>query len=181
MARFGNGLHEFDHKLSDLGLIQKNSSPNHPQTHGKIERLHQNLKLHLAQKPKAESLWMLQQQLNYSRDRYNNDRPHQSLNGKTPAHAYSARPKATPQDLNSLDQSRARYDKVVATGEVTLRRAGKLHHIGIGRAHAGTQVTILTTGTHVTVVHLTTGEHLSENLIDPNKNYWRNEMNPRKL
>lgn len=180
-ARFGNGRNAFEYKLADLGILQKNSSPNHPQTQGKIERFHQTLKLHLAQKPRATSLWMLQQQLDYFKDRYNSERPHKSLNGKTPAHAYSARPKATPQDLNNLDQSRARYDKVDATGKVTLRRAGKLHHIGIGRAHAGTQITILTTRTHVTVVNPATGEHLSENLIDPNKNYWRNEMNPRKL
>lgn len=122
---------------------------------------------------------MLQQQLDYFKDRYNSERPHKSLNGKTPAHAYRARPKATRQDLNILDQSRARYDRVDTTGKVRLRRAGQLHHIGIGRAHIGKAVTILTTKTHVTVIDLETGEHLSENPIDPNRNYWRNEMNLR--
>ena len=102
-------------------------------------------------------------------------------NRSRPLEQTSYSPKATPQDLSNLGQSRARYDKVDATCKVTLRRAGKLHHIGIGRAHAGTQVKILTTRTYVAVVDPTTGEHLSENLIDPNKNYWRNEMNPRKL
>ena len=85
--RFGNGRNQFEYKLADLGILQKNSSPNHPQTQGKIECFHQTLKLHLAQKPRATSLWMLQQQLDYFKDRYNNDRPHKSLNGKTPAHA----------------------------------------------------------------------------------------------
>lgn len=178
-ARFGNGRNKFEYKLSDLGIIRENSSPNHPQTQGKIERFHQTLKLHLAQKPKAESLWMLQQQLNYFRDRYNHDRPHKALHGKTPAHAYSARPKASPQDSSTLDHSRNRYDKVDTTGKVTLRRAGKLHHLGVGRPHAGTRVTILTTRTHATVVNPATGEHLSEHRIDPAKNYWRNELNPR--
>lgn len=178
-ARSGNGKNKFEYKLADLGVLQKNSSPNHPQTQGKIERFHQTLKLHLAQKPKAESLWMLQQQLNYFRDRYNHDRPHKALNGKTPAHAYNARPKASPQDINDFDDSRERYHKVDATGKVTLRRGGKLHHLGIGRAHAGTAVTILTNKTHATVINPATGEHLSENRIEPEKNYWRNELNPR--
>jgi transposase InsO family protein len=119
-ARFGNGRNQSEYQLADLGILQKNSSPNHPQTHGKIERLHQTLNLPLAQKPRATSLWMLQQRLDYLKDLYNSDRPHKSLNGETPAHAYAARPKATPQDLNCLDQARARYDKVNATGKVPL-------------------------------------------------------------
>jgi hypothetical protein len=49
--------------------MQKNSSPNHPQAQGKIEPFHQTLKLHLAQKPRATSFAMLQQQLNDFRDR----------------------------------------------------------------------------------------------------------------
>lgn len=178
-ARFGNGRNQFEYTLAELGILQKNSSPNHPQTQGKVERFHQTLKLHLAQKPKADSLWQLQQQLNYFRNRYNNDRPHKSLNGKTPAYAYSARPKASPGDLSNFDHYRNRFDKVDKTGKVSLRRAGKLHHLGIGRAHIGKAVTILTTKTHVNVVDLGTGELLSENRIDPSRNYWRNEMNPR--
>ena len=180
-ARFGNGRNEFEYKLSDLGIIQKNSSPNHPQTQGKIERFHQTLKLHLAQKPKADSLWMLQQQLDYFRDRYNYERPHKALKGKTPANAYLARPKASPQDSNTFDHSRTRYDRVDETGKVSLRRVGTLHHLGVGRAHAGARVTILTTKTHATVVNSVTGEHLSEHRIEPAKNYWRNELNPRKF
>jgi len=179
-ARFGKGRNEFEYKLSDLGIIQKNSSPNHPQTQGKVERFHQTLKKHLHQKPKAESLWQLQQQLNYFRDRYNHDRPHRALEGKTPAHAYSSKPKAAPGDESDFEHARSRHDKIDQTGKVSLRRAGRLHHLGIGRAHAGTKVLILTNKTHASVINPKTGEHLSEHLIQPDQNYWRNEMNPRK-
>lgn len=55
-ARFGNCRNAFEYKLADLGILQRNSSPNHPQTQGKVERFHQALKLHLAHKPKATSL-----------------------------------------------------------------------------------------------------------------------------
>lgn len=180
-ARFGNGRNAFEYKLHELGILQKNSSPNHPQTQGKVERFHQTLKLHLAQKPKATSVAMLQLQLNYFRDRYNNDRPHKALNGKTPAFAYQARPKASPDGLSRFDHNRTRVDKVDTTGKVTLRRAGQLHHLGVGRAHTGTAVAFFVAETHVSVINPATGEHLSEHLIEPERNYWRNQMNPRKL
>ena len=48
-ARFGNGSTPFKFKLQDFGIMQKNSSPSHPQTQGKIERFQQTLKLHLVQ------------------------------------------------------------------------------------------------------------------------------------
>jgi len=180
-ARFGNGRNAFEYKLQDLGILQKNSSPNHPQTQGKIERFHQTLKLHLAQKPRATSVAMLQKQLNYFRGRYNNDRPHKALNGNIPAFAYLKTPKASPQDSSNFDGIRRRIDKVDSTGKVSLRRAGRMHHLGVGRAHFGIAVIVLTTKTHASVINPATGEHLSENLIEPNKDYWRNQLNPRNL
>ncbi|NYD75655.1 transposase InsO family protein [Leifsonia soli] len=40
-ARFGGGRNAFEYLLPLLGVTQKNGSPNHPQTQGKIERFHQ--------------------------------------------------------------------------------------------------------------------------------------------
>jgi hypothetical protein len=39
---------------------------------------------------------------------------------------------------------RVRTDRVHETGTVTLRVAGRRHHIGIGRTHARTRVLLLT-------------------------------------
>jgi transposase InsO family protein len=39
-ARFTQGKNGFEYLLSDLGVIQKNGSPSHRQTQGKIERFH---------------------------------------------------------------------------------------------------------------------------------------------
>lgn len=178
-ARFGNGRNEFEYLLSDLGILQKNSSPNHPQTQGKIERFHQTLKRNLVQNPRASSITELQTQLDYFRERYNNERPHSALGGKTPSHSYLATPKAAPGDTDGFDRHRVRNDKVDATGKVSIRHAGKMHHIGIGRAHVGITVRLLTTKSLITVVVPSTGEVLSEHHIDPNRNYWPNELNPR--
>jgi hypothetical protein len=56
---------------------------------------------------------------------------------------------------------------VITAGCVTLRLAGRLHHIGIGRTHAGTHVLLLVQDLHVRVIDAATGELLRELTIDP--------------
>jgi hypothetical protein len=57
---------------------------------------------------------------------------------------------------------------------MSFRRAGRMHHLGIGAAHASKRVLAIADDTTVTVIELNTGEILSTNTIDPNKTYWRN-------
>jgi len=171
-ARFQKGRNQFEYELSKLGIVQKNGSPGHPQTQGKIERFHQTLKRFLAQQPKADTLAELQKQLDEFQHRYNTKRRHNSLNGATPAQAYTATIKAHPDNNNGMDHHRIRFDRIDESGKVTLRRAGKMHRLGIGRAHARTAVIILTNADTVTVTDRATGEILSEHLINPDKKYW---------
>ena len=63
-------------------------------------------------------------------------------------------------------------------GKISLRRAGRIHHLGIGAAHAGSVVTILIDPDTVTVINQDTGEVLSRHIIDPDRNYWRNQHKP---
>ncbi|WP_109510980.1 hypothetical protein, partial [Mycolicibacter kumamotonensis] len=61
-------------------------------------------------------------------------------------------------------------------GKLTLRHASRLHHLGIGRTHAGTPVLIPIAATTVTVISKT-GHHLpASHHIDPDHNYWRNKQ-----
>ena len=77
-------------------------------------------------------------------------------------------PKAIPATSRDADtHDRIRHDRVDKTGAVTLRVAGRLHHIGIGRTHARTHVILLVQDLHVRVVNATTGELLRELIIDP--------------
>ena len=55
---------------------------------------------------------------------------------------------------------------------VSVRRAGKMHHLGVGRAHTGKAITILIDEKVVQVVEDKTGEILTTHLIDGAKNYW---------
>jgi len=57
---------------------------------------------------------------------------------------------------------------------MSFRRAGRMHHLGIGATHARTRVLAIADDTTVTVIALETGEILSTHTIDPNKTYWRN-------
>jgi transposase InsO family protein len=95
-ARFGGGRNAFEYLLPILGVQQKNGSPGHPQTQGKIERFHQTLQRWLAARPPAQNTAGLQRQLNQFRDHYNEHRPHRALHRNTPGHAYRQTRKRSP-------------------------------------------------------------------------------------
>ncbi len=175
-ARFGGGRNAFEYLLPLLGVTQKNSSPNHPQTQGKIERFHQTQKRWLAAHPATNNLPELQKQLDDFRQHYNENRPHRALNRSTPEQAYQATPKALPADTRTPGHYRIRYDHVDQHGKISLRRAGRMHHLGIGAHHHGTRILAMLDDNTVTVIALNTGEVLSTHTIDPTRNYWRNEQ-----
>jgi hypothetical protein len=52
-----------------------------------------------------------------------------------------------------------------------LRVNGKLHHIGIGRAYAGTCVLLLVQDLHIRIINAATGELLRELTLDPARDY----------
>jgi hypothetical protein len=56
-------------------------------------------------------------------------------------------------------------------GRFTLRVAGHLRHIGIGRTHKGTHVILLVQDLQVRVVNAITGELLRDLEIDLDRNY----------
>ena len=109
-------------------------------------------------------------------EHYNTARPHRSLSGRTPDQAYRSRPKATPTHGNQGSHYRLRYDTVDKTGSVTLRHDSRLHHIGIGRAHAGTRILMLIQDLDIRVVDALTGELLRTLTLNPDRDY-----QPQKL
>jgi transposase InsO family protein len=173
-ARFGGGRNAFEYLLPFLGVTQKNGHPGHPQTQGKIERFHQTLKRWLAQQPPARTLPELQTQLDRFRHHYNEHRPHRANNRATPADTYQATPKALPAGPRTPGHYRIRYDKVGDGGKISIRRAGHMHHLGIGADHRGKRVLAIADDTTITVIHLDTAEVIATNTIDPTRGYWRN-------
>lgn len=166
-----NGL---EHELRRLHVVQKNSRPNHPTTCGKVERFQQTLKKWLrAQPAQPATIVDLQALLDRFVDDYNHRRPHRSLpRHATPGTRYLAIPKALPMATRDTDaHCRTRHDRVDTSGVVTLRHAGRLHHIGIGRTHARTHVILLIQDLEIRIVNAATGELLRELTLNPDKDY----------
>ncbi len=163
----------FEHELRTLGVIQKNSRPNHPTTCGKVERYQQTMKKWLRGQPdQPATIAELQALLDQFVDQYNHRRPHRSLEHRaTPATVYTSRPKATPGDRQDDTHDRVRRDRVDQSGKITLRYQGRLYSIGIGRTHARTHVIVLVQDRDIRIIDAATGELLRELTLDPTKRY----------
>ncbi len=167
----GKGRVALEVQLHSHGVVFSHSRPYHPQTCGKVERVHQTVKKHLATQPTARSIGQLQRQLDRYRDYYNTVRPHRALNRRTPAEAFAARPKAAASGIPLVGgHFRVRHDKIDTNGKLTLRHNSRLHHIGMGRRHAGKPVLLLVHDLHIRIV-TTSGKLLRDFELDPSRDY----------
>ncbi|MCV7153518.1 hypothetical protein H7I57_20300 [Mycobacterium pyrenivorans] len=69
-----------------------------------------------------------------------------------------------------------RHDTVDQFGKLTLRQGSRLHHLGIGRRHAGTPVLILVATSTVTVISTTSYTPIADHHINPDRNYWPHQQ-----
>jgi transposase InsO family protein len=159
-----------EYELERLGVLFKNSRPYHPQTLGKVERLHQTLKRYLAKQAPARTFAELQEKLDAFAHYYNAIRPHRALGGRTPLQAYSSRIKARPVGAAPSTYFRVREDRVDDTGKVSLRYDSKLYKIGLGRAHKGRVIKLLIADLNVRVIDAN-GELIRELTLDPSRVY----------
>ena len=185
----GRGWVALERELVALGITLTHSKPYHPQTCGKVERLHQTLKNWLAHQEPADTPAALQTQLDTFTAYYNHQRPHRAVGRRTPAAAWNARPRAIParQGIQISEHFRVRKDRVDRDGKLTLRHASRLHHIGIGRDHAGTRVLMLIRELNIRIITEDTGELIRELELDPTRDYqptgkdryarWRDQPN----
>jgi transposase InsO family protein len=168
------GRNALETELASLGVTQKNARPNHPSTCGKVERFQQTLKRWLAAQPvQPATIGQLQRLLDAFTEQYNRHRPHRALaHQATPAAVYTSLPKAHPSSINASNaHARVRRDRIDDAGCVTLRVAGRLHHIGIGRTHSRTHVILLVQDLDIRVINAATGELLRELVLDPTRDY----------
>jgi transposase InsO family protein len=159
-------------ELERLGIRCTHAAPYHPQTCGKVERLHQTQKRWLARQPMATTLEELAAQLDRFRIHYNQHRPHRALARRTPQEVFDARVKAGPGSAAPPVHFRVRYDTVDRHGKVTLRYDSRLHHIGLGARHRGKAIVLFVADRNVRIVDAD-GELLRELVLDPTRNYQR--------
>ncbi|MCA1696284.1 MAG: IS481 family transposase [Actinobacteria bacterium] len=169
----GHGWVALERECVALGIALRHSRPYHPQTCGKVERVHQTIKKWLSMQPTPTTIAELQDQLDTFRAYYNHQRPHRAINRRAPAAAYTALPKALPsrQGIRVSEHFRVRRDRVDTDGKLTLRHSSRLHHIGIGRAWAGTAILMLIRELNIRIITEDTGELVRELVLDPTRDY----------
>jgi putative transposase len=144
------------------------SSPYHPQTLGKCERLHQTadkLLAHFYPGP-AATIAELQARLDTVRARYNDRRRHSAV-ATTPRRAWDRAPAhGGPEHLPLQTDATVHRLTVIPHGTVTLGG----HLIRIGARYGGTQITALINGNQVTF-HALTGDLIGQLTLDPAKRY----------
>jgi transposase InsO family protein len=165
-AKCRGGEAELERALRALGVRVVTSSPFHPQTCGKNERLHQTFKPWLARQPQPGGGAELQALAHTFDHLYNSERPHSALHGATPNEAWAARERcpepSTPQDPSTRISTVA----VARNGAVPI---GKRRQVQVGRQWAGATVTTIITGDHVRILYKR--QLVRDITIDPNRLY----------
>lgn len=77
--------HPFERMLIELGIKHRYTRPYRPQTNGKVERFWRTLKEDLLAETDFDSLEELKDEILQYMCYYNHERPHQGIDGKTPA------------------------------------------------------------------------------------------------
>jgi transposase InsO family protein len=109
--------------LLRLGVAVSHGRLYHPQTQGKVERLHRTLKADLLQAHRYDTLTAAQTAFDAWRASYNQDRPHDALELAVPARRYQLSQRPFPETLAPLEY---------ADGDIvrTVHRGGQVHYRG---------------------------------------------------
>ncbi len=81
-----------------LGIRPELTQPSHPEQNGSHERMHRTLKAETTRPPSANRSAQ-QRKFESFRREYNQERPHEHLNQKSPAHLYAPSPRPYPDRL----------------------------------------------------------------------------------
>ncbi len=81
-----------------LGIRPELIKPSHPEQNGSHERMHKTLKAETT-RPAAANATAQQRRFDSFRSEYNQERPHERLDDRTPAELYSASPRCFPKRL----------------------------------------------------------------------------------
>jgi transposase InsO family protein len=156
-----------EENLSALGVHTITSTPGHPQTCGKVERSHKTVRQWLRKRSPAESTEQLADLLETYRERYNHRRRKEHLGGLTPGQRYALGPLEGPTPGPLQPPTLISIATVSASGCI-----GVLGHlIGLGRRHAGAQVTLIRRHREIAVFKT---DHLIAQIdLKPDRHYQR--------
>jgi hypothetical protein len=81
-----------------LGIVHQRILPASPQENGQHERMHRELKRETA-RPPASNLRGQQRKFDRSQRRYNEERPHEGIDGQVPAERWEPSPRPYPERI----------------------------------------------------------------------------------
>lgn len=129
--------------LIRLGIRHLSGRAYHPQTQGKVERLHRTIQADVLNAAEYRSVEQLQAAFDEFRDVYNHQRPHQSLRLDVPGQHYRPSRRRRPDELPPVEYEKgAVLRRVWQNGAIRLR-ACRVH---IGEGLAGEKVEIVDLG-----------------------------------
>jgi transposase InsO family protein len=135
----GLGLSWFDARLLRLGVRPVHGRPYHPQTQGKVERLHGTLVRELWPTIRRDTLEHFEHDLRAWRHVYNTLRPHEALQDRPPLSCWRPSPRRRPPQLPEVVYpAGALLRKVGRVGDVCWRG----YRILVGQGLAGEHVRI---------------------------------------
>lgn len=139
-----HGLSKLNVWWMRLGIQHQRIHPGRPQQNGAHERMHRTLKRG-AIRPPREHAAAQQRACNRFRTEYNEERPHETLGGQTPASRYRPSPRPYPRTLPPQEYPGHYLVKKITTGG-TFRFQDRLlfisnnltdHHIGLDETDDG--------------------------------------------
>jgi len=134
----GTGISQFDQRLIRLGIKPIHGRPYHPQTQGKVERLHRTIDWELLSfNGRTDSMQHFVIDRNCWQEMYNYLRPHESLDDQPPISRYLPSRRKRPEEIPPMTyESDALLRRVSQVGDIYYHRK----RIFVGRALARQQV-----------------------------------------
>jgi transposase InsO family protein len=125
--------------LIRYGVAVSHSRPYHPQTQGKDERFHETMEAEVLRWKTFRDLAQARPEIDRWRDRYNLERPHESLGLDTPVKHYQPSSRRMPERIPPIEYNSSDTVRKVDAG-------GKIHYAGrifrVGKGCAGLPVAI---------------------------------------
>jgi putative transposase len=116
-----HGLCELNVWWMKLGIVHQRIRPSNPQENGQHERMHKDLKREAARPPGAH-LAAQQRKLERFRRRYNEERPHDGIDGALPEQRWEPSPRPYPERLRGPEYPRhLEVRRVSAAGTFRLK------------------------------------------------------------
>ena len=150
-AKLG-GLSRLGVWLVKLGVIRHRSRLASPQDNAVHERMHRTLKEETALPP-ARNLREQQKRFDSFVREYNEVRPHQSLDGKTPSSIYAPSPRPFPKRLPTIEYQ-AHFEVRSVRTDGTIKWKG--NHLYLSQALSGERVGLVETDYQIWTVMFAT-------------------------